>query len=270
MKIFVTGGAGFIGTHLVRKLQKQGHIVTVYDKVDGNNLLDGKKVKEDMKGHDTVYHLAANADTRTGIKDPGIDFEDGTVATHILLQAMKKLGIKNIVYTSSATFLPISLYGASKAACEAMISAYKHTFDFEARIYRMGNIIGSGMKMGVIHDLVSKLKANPRRLEVLGDGTAERSFLRVEDCVDGLSQKRKEGTYILSNLDVLAVKELVSIICNEMDLRPEIVYTGGKRGWKGDAPVVYLNTNKLQQTGWQSSYTSEEAVRKTVKELIAQ
>lgn len=284
MKVFVTGGAGFIGTHLVRRLKEQDHQVTVYDKVNGDDLGNMPRLLLKIPEHDIVCHLAANVDTRAGLTNFRTDFDGGTVATHNLLLAMHRYAIKSLVYASSATvygdlassspvsehtpLVPISLYGASKVACEAMINAYVHMFDLHARAYRMGNIVGPEVRMGVIYDLVNKLKEDPNELQVLGDGTAERSFLRIEDCVDGLLGQRKEGTYNLGNTDTLAIKELVNIVCEEMNVRPKIAYTGGRRGWRGDAPVVRLDTAKIRLTGWKPSCISEEAVRRAVRCLI--
>lgn len=278
MKVFVTGGAGFIGTYLVQALQERDWQITIYDRVDGDNLLNYENLRKKLASHDFVWHLAANADTRTN------HFYEDMIATYNLLKAMKALGISKIAYTSSATVygdlaevvadesvmaFPISPYGASKAACEVMINAYCHMYDLQVWIYRLGNIVGKGITMGVVHDLVSRLKENPNYLEILGDGMQERSFLWIQDCIQGLLAEKLQGTYNLSNTDTLTVSRLVQIVMEEMGVCPyKIEYAGGKRGWRGDAPVVYLDTSKIQVTGWKPSCSSEEAVRRTTRELL--
>ncbi|KKK80835.1 hypothetical protein LCGC14_2819550, partial [marine sediment metagenome] len=151
----------------------------------------------------------------------------------------------------------------------AMIGAYRHMFDFQTWVYRLGNIIGDGMKMGVVCDLVNKLEGNPDELEVLGDGTQRRTFLLVNDCINALLTSKQSDTYNISGPETVTVGRLVEIILEEMTLpHTAIDYVGGHRGWRGDTPIVRLNTSKVQATGWKPSCTSEEAIHKAVKELI--
>ncbi|MFQ6020226.1 MAG: NAD-dependent epimerase/dehydratase family protein, partial [Dehalococcoidia bacterium] len=204
-RCFVTGAAGFIGSHLVEGLLAEGCSVTGYDSLRWGqrqwvehclddprfsfvqaDMLDLPALKEAMRGHTVVFHLGASADIRRGTEDTRLDLENCTIATFNVLEAMRANGVKRLVFTSSGTvygeapvqptpedtgpILPISLYGAAKLACEALISSYCHLFDMRAWIFRCGQIVGARMGRGVIHDLIDKLRRNPRELEILGDG----------------------------------------------------------------------------------------------------
>jgi UDP-glucose 4-epimerase len=218
---FVTGGAGFIGSHLAEYLLAAGNRVTVYD-----NLSLGKKewiehlfseprfrfieadlrdmgaLKKAMAGHDLVFHLGANTDIPRGNQDTSIDLENDIIATYNVLEAMRHHGIAKLLFASSSTvfgeppvrptpevvgpLLPISLYGAGKLACEGLISAYCHLFGMQAWIFRFGNVVGARMGHGIIHDFIAKLQRNPKELEILGDGNQEKNYFLVEDCIDGM------------------------------------------------------------------------------------
>ena len=221
MKIFITGGAGFIGSHLVDCLIAIGHEVTVYDNlssgkkehVEGHldkdqfhfieaDVLDLEKLRHSMKGHSVVFHLAANGDIRQGIVETDLHLRQGTIATYNVLDSIRSNGIKKIVFSSSATIygetpviplpedygplLPISLYGAAKLAAEALISAYCGTFNMQGWIFRFANIVGKRMGHGVIYDFIEKLNNNPHELEILGDGHQRKPFVYIEDCVDAI------------------------------------------------------------------------------------
>lgn len=309
LKFFVTGGAGFIGGHLVNKLINEGNQVTVYDNlVSGKkndiqhfigkpdfrfieaDLLDFEKLHTSMKGHDIVWHLAANTDIPTGNKITDLDLNNCTIATRNVLEAMKQNNIKKILFSSSATvygdmppvslaenmgpLLPISLYGAGKLACEGLISAYCHLFDLQAWIFRFSNVIGGGMGHGVIFDFIHKLNTNHRELEVLGDGNQEKPYFLVEDCIDGMSYafQNTHNQYDVFNLgceSFTPVKRIAQIVIEEMGLKEvKITYTGGKRGWPGDAPVVHFNINKMNKLGWHVKRSSDEAVRIAARRLL--
>ena len=310
MRYFVTGGAGFIGSHLVDKLIQEGN-VTVYDNLSSGkiefishhfgkpnfkfiqkDLLDLEDVKETIKDHDMVFHLAANPDARLGIEDTSLDLKQETLATYNVLEAMRVSGIKKMVFSSSGTIygetpviplpenygplLPISLYGAAKLACEALIAAFCHTFDMQAWIYRFANIVGPRGTHGVIHDFIHKLKANPKELEILGDGTQEKPYLSVEDCVEGMlfgwkNSGEKVNLYNLGGETTTDVKTIAKMVVYQMDLEDvRFKYTGGDRGWQGDVPQVRFNVDKIRNLGWRPKLTSNEAVSKAIKNLIQQ
>jgi UDP-glucose 4-epimerase len=218
---FLTGGAGFIGSHMVDRLLAEGKAVTVYDNLSSGrreriehnigqlgftfieaDLLDVPKLKEAMAGHDLVIHLGANTDIPGGNQDVRLDLENCTIATHNVLDAMRATGIRRLLFASSSAvygeapviptpedvgpLLPISLYGAAKLACETLISAYCHIFDMQAWMFRFANVVGGRMGHGVIYDFIHKLKRNSAELEILGDGQQEKPFFPVEDCIDGM------------------------------------------------------------------------------------
>jgi UDP-glucose 4-epimerase len=218
-RCFVTGAAGFIGSHLVEELLAQGYRVTGYDNLRWgqkrwiehslgdprftfvqSDLLDLPALTEAMRDHAIVFHLGASADVRKGTEETRLDLENCTIATYNVLEAMRANGVKKILFTSSGTvygeapvqptpedagpILPISLYGAAKLACEGLISSYCHLFDMQAWIFRCGQIVGARMGRGVLHDLIEKLQRNPRELEILGDGNQVKSYLLIEEMLD--------------------------------------------------------------------------------------
>jgi len=243
-----------------------------------------------MKGHDIVWHLGANTDIPNGNKFTDLDLNNCTVATRNVLESMKQNGIKKILFASSATvygdmppvpltenmgpLLPISLYGAGKLACEGLISAYSHLFNLQAWIFRFSNVVGGGMSHGVIYDFIEKLRKNPNELEVLGDGNQEKPYFLVEDCIEGMlfAFQHCDNQYDVFNLgcdSITPVKRIGQIIIDEMGLKNvDIRYTGGKRGWPGDAPVVHFNVDKMKKLGWCASKSSDEAVKEAAGRLL--
>ena len=307
-RYFITGGAGFIGSHLVDRLINRG-AVTVYDNLStgkkefiqqhlgsGNfhfieaDLLDLDALNKAIANHDVVLHLAANPDVRAGLTDTRLDLEQGTLTTYNLLEAMRLNEIGKIVFASSSTvygeagikpvsedygpLLPISLYGAGKLACEGLISAFCHLFDMQAWIFRFANVVGARASHGVIFDFINKLKQNPEELEILGDGTQEKPYLYIDDCIDGIlfgfehSQERVNVLNLGSDSST-NVAAIANMLVEAMGLsNVKFSYTGGNRGWRGDIPQVRFDITKIRNLGWKPRYSSDEAVRRAMRDII--
>jgi UDP-glucose 4-epimerase len=311
MRYFVTGGAGFVGSHVVDRLMKEkGAEVTVYDNLSGGrldfieqyemkknftfikgDLLDQETLDKVIKGHDIVHHLAANPDVRIGEKNPTLDIELGVKITSNVLEAMRLNNISKIAFSSSSVvygeaekfptpedygpLMPISMYGAAKLGCEALITAYCHTFGFRSWIYRFANVIGPRGTHGILVDFINKLKKDPKKLEILGNGKQKKSYLTVEECVDAvmyIMNKARESVniYNLGSDDQITVKRISEIVVEELGLDAKKVkfqYTGGERGWAGDVRFMLLDTKKIQKLGWKPKLDSEGAVRYALKNL---
>lgn len=308
MRYFVSGGAGFIGSHLVDSLIQKGE-VTVYDNLSSGriefishhfnkpgfdfvqkDLLDLEDLKQAIKDQEIVFHLAANPDARMGLEDTSLDLKQETIATYNVLEAMRENGIKKIVFSSSGTIygetpiiplpedygpvLPISLYGAGKLASESLISAFCHSFEMQCWIFRFANIVGSRSTHGVIYDFIHKLKANPEKLEILGDGTQEKPYLSVEDCVEGMlfgfeNSDERVNYFNLGCESTTDVKSIARMVVEELELKNvEFNYTGGKRGWPGDVPQVRFDNQKIRSLGWSPKLSSDQAVLKAVKNSV--
>lgn len=311
----ITGGVGFIGSHLAERLLKEGHKVIIIDnfssgKSENIEYLVGNPsltlVKEDLKNihlewivkkGKIIFHLAANPEVRVGETDPKVHFEENILATFNLLEAIRKAKTpKTIVFASTSTvygeplriptlenyapLIPVSTYGASKLACEALITSYAHTFNHRALILRLANIIGPKSNHGVIVDFIRKIKADPTRLEILGDGAQEKSYMYIADCIGAimhlttrfLESTERVAVYNIGSCDKITVKEIAEIVAHEMH-RPNIRYafTGGVdggRGWKGDVKTMQLDIRKLLSTGWKPKYASKQAVKHATKALI--
>ena len=315
MKAFVSGGAGFIGSHLVSRLLQSGAItgVTVFDNfssgqrsyldeaasdprltvVEGD-LKDISAIRAAIEGSSVVYHLAANPDIAKAATQPDIDFWEGTYLTQNLLEAMRLSGTRQIFYTSGSGVYgedpglafpetygpcrPISTYGASKLACEGLIAAYCHMFEFFGRAFRFANVVGPRQTHGVGYDFVRRLKEDPQRLRILGDGSQSKSYIYVEDVLEAISLAGRAHSapfdvYNVATDDYITVKEIADIaVCQsglEID-RVQYDYTGGNRGWKGDVPIVRFDVTKVKATGWKAQRTSKEAVRDSIRSMIKQ
>ena len=308
-RAFVTGGAGFIGSHIVDRLAQVGANVTIYDNFStgqeqfishhaGNpkvrivraDVLDSERLKKEMVNSDFVFHLQANADVRGGIQLTRVDLEQNTIATWNVLEAMRINEIKHIVFASSAavygepdvfptpeSYAPLqtSLYGASKLACEAMIQAYSEYFGITCYIFRFVSWIGERYSHGVIFDFIKKLRGNTQMLEVLGDGKQRKSYLDVIDGVDGIfyaveHAKELKNVFNLGHDEFMNVLELADVIVEELGLkRVRYLTTGGERGWLGDLPFVHLDTTKLKALGWRPQVSIEQGIRNTVRYLQA-
>ena len=307
----VTGGAGFIGSHLVDALVEQGKKVRVIDnfssgkeeflshhagngmvEVSRGDLLDQMDVNSAMEGIETVHHLAANPDIRLGTEVTDTDLRQGTIATYNVLEAMRLAGVSRISFASSSAvygeanvmptpedygpILPISLYGASKLASEALITAWTGTFGIQGFIHRFANIVGPRGTHGVIFDFIHKLKDDPSRLEVLGDGNQEKSYMSAHDCVQSMLHviELGGGNTILNNLgtgDTCSVSRIAEIVVEESGIDGvSIEYTGGRRGWAGDVPKTYLDVKKLLGSGFEPTTMSEQSIRDTARALISE
>jgi UDP-glucose 4-epimerase len=304
MRFVVTGGAGFIGSNLVKKLVEDGHDVTVFDivqeketkrlqsildridykQIDISNL---EKLKQELKDFDVVAHFAASADIALGRIKTDLDLQHGTIATYNILESMRINNIKKIIFPSSSAvygdfhkipttedtgmLFPLSLYGASKLACEGLISAFCNLFEIKSWIFRFGNVVGSDLTRGVIKELIQKLKRNPKELEILGNGLQQKDFIHIEDCVDGIlfafrNSNESVNIFNLSSGTTTSVNKIVEMILEEMKLKNvKLLYTGGKIGWPGDAPLVHFDITKIKKLGWHPKYLSDETVRMSIK-----
>src|SRR5665811_653289 len=300
-KIIVTGGAGFIGSHLVDKLIAGGNQVTVIDNLSSGkiefiehhnqdpnfklvklDMLELEKLQTAIKGADMIYHLAANPDVRLGAENTKVHLEQNIIVTYNLLEAMRMNKQQNIVFTSTSTvygeasiiptpenygpLIPISLYGASKLACEALITSYCHTFEMRSWIFRFANIVGERGTHGIIVDFINKLKKDPKALEILGDGQQRKSYIHVSDCIDGIqyavnNSNEMANIFNIGSTDTINSTQIGELIVKEMGLHDvKFTYTGGNRGWKGDVPKMLLSIDKLQKLGWNPSHNSKSSV----------
>ena len=311
--VLVTGGAGFIGSHLVDALMMKGAAVRVIDNLSNGALENISRwlrrssfefIKGDLLNKDdlekatekceVIFHLAANPEVRIGSSMPEIHFEQNVVATYRLLEALRRSeSVESFVFTSSSTVYgdaseiptpedygplkPISIYGASKLASEALISSFAYTYGFKAVIYRLANIIGSRSRHGVIYDFIRKLRKNPEELEILGDGTQRKSYLYIDDCISAMltALKKSRGKAEIFNVgseDWVDVETIAEIVVEEMGLKDvSFRFTGGidgGRGWKGDVKYMLLSIEKLKTLGWKPKLNSAEAVRKTAREIL--
>jgi len=308
-KIIVTGGAGFIGSHIVGRLLLRGDEVIVIDNLSSGKMdflkehidnpdfkfikLDILKLddlKKTVKDADAVFHLAANPDVRLGVSDTRVHLEQNIIATYNLLEAMRVNKIKNILFTSTSTvygeatliptpenygpLVPISLYGASKLACEALITSYCSTFDMKSWLFRFANIVGPRGTHGIIIDFINKLRNDPDSLEILGDGKQNKSYIHVYDCVKAIlfameNSNEMVNIFNIGSDDTINSTRIGEIVVEEMGLYDvEFKYTGGRRGWKGDVPRMMLSIDRIRSLGWKPVYNSEKSIRDTTRSLL--
>lgn len=305
-RFLVVGGAGFIGSHLVECLTTLGS-VTVYDNlsvgrreflrdafesgrvelVEGD-ALDLEHLTRIAGGHDAAFHLSANPEARHGLTNTRLDLEQGTIATHHVLEALRTRGVPRLVLASSGTvygdtdkacaegdlgLLPISLYGASKLAAEALVSAYVECFGLRALIVRFGNVIGPRGTHGAALDFMKKLQRTPEQLEVLGDGKQSKPYVHVSDCVDAIlhlfsRQVPPLEVFNIAPRDVTSVRRIAErCVAASPNPNARIRYTGGERGWLGDIPTSRLDPTKLEASGFRLRMSSDEAVESAVRAL---
>ena len=310
MRALVTGGAGFIGSHLIDRLVARGDDVVVLDNLSSGNLDfiqghldsgDAVLVNGDLRSLDDVkqamamdidcvYHLAANPDIRLGTRVTDTDLNQGTVATYNVVEAMRLAGVKKIAFASSSVVygenapmptpenhgpcMPISLYGASKQAGEGLISSWVGTFGLQAWIFRFANVVGARGTHGVIFDFIHKLKNDPTRLEVLGNGLQEKSYMEVGDCVDAIlhvmaTTDEPLNLFNLGSHDTASVRRIAEIVVEVTGCADaRIEYTGGDRGWAGDIPRARLAIERMVDSGFDVRMNSEDAIRHTASCLL--
>jgi UDP-glucose 4-epimerase len=312
MRSFITGGAGFLGSNLTNEiLDRKLGPVTVYDDfsigrrehfgarlsdpalsiVEGN-VRDLATLTKAIAGHDVVFHLASNSDISRAATEPLIDFENGTLLTQTLLEAMRTTGVKRILFTSGSGvygevppdpipeaypyMIPISTYGAQKLASEALISAYCHMFDLVGTVFRFANVVGPHMTHGVSHDFTRRLHANATRLDIMGDGNQSKPYVHTSDVVEAillLCEHQKSGfdVFNVGSEDHLLVREIAAIVVEEMGLTDVAFdFSGGARGWRADVPVYRIDTSKVRKIGWSNKMNSRGAVSAAVRSLIAE
>lgn len=307
MHCFVTGAAGFIGSHLVDRLLELGHWVTGYDnfstgqeeflqdalasprfRLVRGDVLDANTLQGAMQGADFVFHLAANADVRFGTQHPGKDLEQNTIGTWQVLEAMRKLGIRRIAFSSTGSIygepaifptpedcpFPVqtSLYGASKLAAEGFIEAYAEGFGIQAYIFRFVSILGERYSHGHVFDFYKQLRQHPDELYVLGNGRQRKSYLYVHDCIDAmlLAIAKADGKVNIFNLgtdEYCEVNDSIRWITEHLGLRPRLIYSGGDRGWVGDNPFIFLDCSRIRALGWRPRLSIREAVIRTLEYL---
>jgi len=299
-RIVVTGGAGFIGTHLVEALVDNNDVVVVDNGANGRDewvhddahfldgdLTDPAVVADAVTGDtDAVVHLAASklVDTDT----PRRQFTDNSEMTFNVLERMDEVGVENLVFTSSSTVYgeaprptpedyaplePISVYGATKLAEESLVSTYAHSHDIQSWVFRFANIVGPRLRGAVIPDFIEKLRENPESLTILGDGRQQKSYMHVSECVEAMrfAVEHADGAHNVFNLGTrttTSVDRIADIVAEELGLDPDYEYTGGDRGWTGDVPRMRLSIEKLAALGWDPAQSSDDAVRQSARELI--
>lgn len=311
MKYMVVGGAGFIGSHVTKRLlsEEKDAEIFVYDNFSSGKeahlreVLDHPRlhmIRGDIKdldallkgleGMDIVYSLASNPDIAKAISQPDIDFWEGTYLINHVLEAMRIDGVKKLIYASGSgvygdvgatvtdedfsPLLPSSTYGASKLACEALICSYCKMFDMHAAAFRFANVVGPNQTHGVGFDFLKKLASNPEVLEILGDGTQSKSYIYIEDIVNALRVVEKKALhgynyYNVATLDHITVTEIADLTVKIMGLQNvEYRYTGGDRGWKGDVPIVRLDSQKIRKLGWQNKYTTKQAMEMSLQAMF--
>ena len=308
--ILVTGGAGFIGSHLVERLLLDNEVTVLdnfssgrieflepYRDIPDFHLLTGDLMNPQIldnavSGKDFIFHLAANPDVKRGSEDTHVHLEQNVLATYNLLEAMRKNDVRQMAFTSTSTvygeaaqvptpedygpLLPISLYGASKLSCEALISSYCHTFQMQSWIYRFANIVGERGTHGVLVDFIRKLRENSGKLEILGSGKQRKSYLEVKDCILAMihAVEHSSGEVNVFNIgseDSVDVTEIADIVVGQMGLDGvEYNYTGGidGRGWRGDVKLMLLSIEKIKRLGWSPELGSARALEVAVKALL--
>jgi UDP-glucose 4-epimerase len=312
-RFVVVGGAGFIGAHFVETLLAADGTeqVTVYDNFSSGRRWHLAVVENDPRltvvvgevgdlealcsavaGHDTIIHLASNPDIAAAATNPAIDFDQGTVLTHHVAEAARRGGVEMVLYASGSgvygdlgeieaqedhgPMVPVSTYGASKLAGEALLSSYAAMFDVRARCFRFGNVVGPRQTHGVGFDFVRRLLADPTRLRILGDGRQSKSYVHVEDVIAAVLTAGRQvqepfAVFNVATEDYITVTEIAELAVEVVELpagSTTFEYTGGDRGWKGDVPVVRLDSSRIRSLGWKNERSCRQALRDSMANML--
>ena len=312
-RVFIVGGAGFIGSHFVDRLLSEGatESVTVFDnfssgreehlapnaadrrlRIVRGDAADLEHLVDSMGGSETVIHLASNPDIARAVTEPSIDFDAGTLLTHHVVEAMRRSGARHILYASGSgvygdlgeveadedhgPLCPVSTYGASKLAGEALISAYCHMFGLTGCVFRFGNVVGPRQTHGVGYDFVRRLGQEPDRLSILGDGKQSKSYVHVSDVVEAVllaseAAPRPLATYNVATGDYITVAEIADLAVKAVGLDPgrtDFEFAGGDRGWSGDVPVVRLSTDRIRTLGWSNAMSTAQAMEASLAAMV--
>ena len=311
--VLLTGGAGFIGSHVLDLLAPSGIEITVFDNLTSGkreyieqhmsrpnvrflkaDILELDRLIEATRGKDLVWHLAANTDIINSHDQPSRDLNDCAIGTFNVLEAMRKTSVRDIIFASSGAvygnlcaeqsvtedagpLLPVSTYGAGKIASEAFISSFCHVYGLRGWMYRFGNVIGARMTHGVIFDFLGRLRTDPGRLLVRGDGRQEKNYFLVEECIDGmlygyanipLDDDSPCGVFNLGTPTVTKVIDIARIVVDEMGIAAKIEIEGTKKAWPGDQPRVHFEVDKLSRLGWSSRLNSDQSVMIAVRRML--
>jgi UDP-glucose 4-epimerase len=307
MKFFITGVAGFIGSNLADKLLANGHLVVGYDNlstgkkeyltnamknenfkfIEADVLKHFDNLQNSMKDCDAVFHLSANADLRHGLENPMKDLLQNTMATSAVLEAMRYNKIRKIIFSSTGSVygntkkfptpenvsmpLQTSLYASSKLSCEGLIEAYCYGYGFQSWIFRFASVLGERYKHGFAYDFYHSLKQDSTKLNILGDGTVKKSYIYVQDCLEGIltgftHSNESINIFNLGTDEKISVKKCASYVAKLMKLKPEFVFENKKEGWVGDQDI-FLDTTKIKSLGWKPKLSIIEAIQKTVEYL---
>ncbi len=312
-RVFIAGGAGFIGSHFTDRLlcDRSVEQVTLFDNFSSGrewhyqhhagdsrlavvraDIKDMAALERAMAGHDTVIHLASNPDIARAATEPDIDFREGTYLTQNIVEAMRRTGTGRLLYASGSgvygdlgeheaqedhgPLIPVSTYGASKLAGEALIASYCYMFDLTACAFRFGNVVGPRQTHGVGFDFVRRLRAQPESLRILGDGTQSKSYIHVQDVIEAVLTANRQikhpfNVYNVATGDYITVTEIAQLaiqVCGLEESKVRMEYTGGNRGWKGDVPVVRLNTDRVRSLGWTCRRTSRQALCTAMNSML--
>jgi UDP-glucose 4-epimerase len=301
-RLVVTGGAGFVGSHLTESLLDANDVLVVDDCSNGRrpwvpdeaefvhgDLTDPTVVAETITPDvDAVFHFAAAKSVDSD--QPRTQFEENLRMTYNILEQMDAVGVSRLAYTSSSVVYgeaprptpedyapkePISEYGAGKLSEEGLISTYAHSHDLQAWVFRFANIVGPRLRGAVVPDFVAKLRDDPEKLVILGDGRQEKSYMHIEECVDAMEHVVSHAgdalnVYNLGTRTTTSVDTIADIVAEEMGLSPTYEHTGGDRGWTGDVPRMRLSVEKLSALGWEPTQSSDDAIRQSVRELLSE